>query len=60
MTDMNVRGEIKRRRRREKRGSADGASLVYVCGILQSIETRRRRSSTSIMVVCDSEGKVGG
>lgn len=30
--DMNVREEIKRRRRREKRGSADGALLVYVYG----------------------------
>lgn len=38
----------------------DGALLVYVYGILQSIETRRRRSSTSIMVACDSKGKVGG
>lgn len=57
---MNAKGEIKRRRQREKRSSADGALLVYVYRILQSIETRRRRSSTSIMVVCDSEGKVGG
>lgn len=44
---------------KEGGGVRNGALLVYVYGILRSIETRRRRSSTSIMVVCDSEGKVG-